>query len=917
MSEIKHIFTQLENFQQKDGPNKFISMFINEHTKNQDKSKGEPDFDNYVLLKDLLHKIFEGIDELATEIRKDDTLLISVKQQKVLRTCFQLVASLGVSTCLIPGLGISISKRCSFSNTIPSFNLTQEQKYSILVDCTDFIHRSYEIPVYKNIIMTLHLSDYLAALIQLSFAPLKKPGTYKDFVMTEEMYKTLTNDRQKYLKIYDNLVSTCFQPTLMKELLVLQSITDPTPPAFLQRVISNEMSKRLLASGGLLSLIRCFIESYNADTGCEWKKIDMICRIVSVVHKGYSKTDYLKNMCSQLKQVLSLNNRQYSSTGIACLLTLYDKYKDDISVSDLVKGTFNTLNYETMISNSKLPGTLIFSPQEIEQKINILHSCTYLKIEWPAELIKPNIYVLFLIGAKCTKNVDMQTKVKELLLRCMEQLNKEEVSSIIYKILIEQDHLQSADILVEEYDAGVTIKAISEKAVLKKDQLLIYFLKLFEASGDSLFVANVFEVSLLIATELNIQRKKKPNKDMLLVEDDDPVLIDKIDEQYALILQLLSEISDTPKITRSLKKNPLIVVQFIEYFIVQNYNSEEECSTVALVLLNIILSNAIKGDSLQSTLDRLKPVLEKISKDDSNYNHLLAKEALSYINTGNCEKINSKYEKAVADVLDFLLPVRAHGLIELTKLIDSADPETISKKHYIFCIFQELLKDNDSYIYLSAINGLASLCIHCTEDVLHVLCKEFLKQVSEQNQIVTQEVENKIAELRMKIGDVIVQVTKRLGDMAIVHKTVLLNTMLCGCRDDDPLIRTSAISNLAEIARVLHYKMGTIIYEVLLCIWNIIGTDNAVECRRAAVMVIANLIKGLGKETLLELKDNLLPIYRTLKNVYRDENEDPVLRLHAQLALEELNDVVKDFLFPEIKMEKQIFVIDRPDVVYK
>lgn len=82
-------------------------------------------------------------------------------------------------------------------------------------------------------------------------------------------------------------------------------------------------------------------------------------------------------------------------------------------------------------------------------------------------------------------------------------------------------------------------------------------------------------------------------------------------------------------------------------------------------------------------------------------------------------------------------------------------------------------------------------------------------------------------------------------------------------------------------------------------------------------MVIANLIKGLGKETLLELKDNLLPIYRSLKNVYRDENEDPVLRLHAQLALEELNDVVKDFLFPEIKMEKQIFVIDRPDVVYK
>lgn len=54
------------------------------------------------------------------------------------------------------------------------------------------------------------------------------------------------------------------------------------------------------------------------------------------------------------------------------------------------------------------------------------------------------------------------------------------------------------------------------------------------------------------------------------------------------------------------------------------------------------------------------------------------------------------------------------------------------------------------------------------------------------------------------------------GEMAVVHKTILLNTMLCACRDEDPLIRSSALSNLAEIALVLHYKIGSIIYEVSL-----------------------------------------------------------------------------------------------------
>lgn len=52
--------------------------------------------------------------------------------------------------------------------------------------------------------------------------------------------------------------------------------------------------------------------------------------------------------------------------------------------------------------------------------------------------------------------------------------------------------------------------------------------------------------------------------------------------------------------------------------------------------------------------------------------------------------------------------------------------------------------------------------------------------------------------------------------MAVVHKVVLLNTMLCACSDDDPLIRASALSNVAEIALVMNYRMGTIIYEVCL-----------------------------------------------------------------------------------------------------
>lgn len=81
-------------------------------------------------------------------------------------------------------------------------------------------------------------------------------------------------------------------------------------------------------------------------------------------------------------------------------------------------------------------------------------------------------------------------------------------------------------------------------------------------------------------------------------------------------------------------------------------------------------------------------------------------------------------------------------------------------------------------------------------------------------------------------------------------------------------------------------------------------------------MIISSLLKGLGKETLIQLKDNLLPIYRTLKKLYRYENEDSVVRLHAQIALEELNNIVRESL-PDLKMEKQIFILDKPEDGFK
>jgi len=60
----------------------------------------------------------------------------------------------------------------------------------------------------------------------------------------------------------------------------------------------------------------------------------------------------------------------------------------------------------------------------------------------------------------------------------------------------------------------------------------------------------------------------------------------------------------------------------------------------------------------------------------------------------------------------------------------------------------------------------------------------------------------------------------------------------------------------------------------LTCVDAIIITDKAPECRRAAVTVIRQLLTGLEKEMIAFLKDDILPVYRTLKQIYENDKDD-------------------------------------------
>lgn len=83
--------------------------------------------------------------------------------------------------------------------------------------------------------------------------------------------------------------------------------------------------------------------------------------------------------------------------------------------------------------------------------------------------------------------------------------------------------------------------------------------------------------------------------------------------------------------------------------------------------------------------------------------------------------------------------------------------------------------------------------------------------------------------------------------------------------------------------------------------------DNYLPTRRAAALVLTDLLEGM--QNLEQYQEFLLPIYRMLKNIAKNDS-DLHMQIHARNGLDYLSDKIKQTLTTEAKMEKQIRILD-------
>ncbi|XP_059507806.1 transport and Golgi organization protein 6 homolog isoform X2 [Stegostoma tigrinum] len=247
------------------------------------------------------------------------------------------------------------------------------------------------------------------------------------------------------------------------------------------------------------------------------------------------------------------------------------------------------------------------------------------------------------------------------------------------------------------------------------------------------------------------------------------------------------------------------------------------------------------------------------------------------------------------------VPTRAAALRTISQMVRQRNPDALSNQEKVLLVFLENLKHEDSFVYLSAIQGLSVLADVYPAQILPRLLDEY--RISPEGAEKT-----RCVETRMKMGEVLMRSTKALGEIASHYRDPLIRVFLMGTKDSDSTVRASSLSNLGELCQCLQFAVGSVIHEVTECLTGIVKTEREPEVRRAAIHVITLLLRGLSEKTLQVLDEVLRDLYRLLKYVIQAD-EDEVVVVHAQIALEELDHIVRRFLFPEENLQKKIVIL--------
>ncbi|KAK2466187.1 hypothetical protein APHAL10511_001829 [Amanita phalloides] len=253
--------------------------------------------------------------------------------------------------------------------------------------------------------------------------------------------------------------------------------------------------------------------------------------------------------------------------------------------------------------------------------------------------------------------------------------------------------------------------------------------------------------------------------------------------------------------------------------------NDEMTETAINLLLSILEANEDLSARTMPVMNDIYSLLEQVSRDAPANIRSISREARMVMTArlastsaprkprlNEDESSQDTYQKALKLLQDPILPVRAHGLLLLRQLvnrsINEVEPALVPA---ILSIFLQSIQDDESYLFLNSVQGLAAMVDSHGKEVLKALMREYTEGLLNAGSVSMSQHD---LDVRTRIGEALGIVIRRCGTTLGLYSDLLIPSLFAVLRSLDvpTILRTSSLSLLADCVNT--YTLVTLPYIV-------------------------------------------------------------------------------------------------------
>lgn len=605
-------------------------------------------------------------------------------------------------------------------------------------------------------------------------------------------------------------------------------------PTEVQKQLHVQLMRALYRQGCFQALCEALLPESTDDDEVKksrWHCCAVISKIVG--RKGYSKEFYpmiideIVDHIDDFVQSAEQSGAFFVDAAVECLTQLFSIELNFIR-RHICKRLFEP--FECLASPTEtLTGAIVLDERETVSAVQILHTVFCVAgpshVTLPSELCVPFVPLFVQLHDEFDESSksELKSQINAVIVKCLSNRDDNDLNRIIDEIMFDE-HEPSAKVLHQRVKLCLNARTFAFKMFPEVDsreeidfatmyRLPKAIVSVLKSSNHNVFIYKVFiHVLRLLANDFSVAEPTSSSSAELLSDSDELALAirNKFKKKLSVIYTL-SELIEFKSFHSQFNENPRDICEVLNGILEENVRHIEQGKrfpnddnlflvlTLAENLLQMIRNEKF-AEQLKKTLRRLRGALP------TNESNVLSK--LSHILEPEGKDLNSEYSQAKKMLCeDNLEPyVRVQGIMTLLKLIEARDEDATLNKFEILALAMKMLRSEDSYVFLNCIKLLAALMNILEQSVLDALVAEYHYDF---------DADAVDIDYKLKIGETIVKVVSALGEMNFKHKDTLVNCFLRGCYHKKDEFRTSNVSNLGNICRILSYQIHSFFQEVI------------------------------------------------------------------------------------------------------